>query len=180
MGAITAWVRGIVLLVLAVTFLEMLVPRSSLKKFVDMVMGLAVIGAMVSPLVNLGMGYLSGELASSRALALPTSSKAAWGIEQPPDAQAIASRLTETVIEAKVREALSRSFAEGRFSWEVQASVDLNGSLESVTVSVGSGSGSSYGHEGSPFPGESAIAATLSAVLGIDPRMVIVRQEGRE
>ncbi len=51
MGAITAWVRGIVLLVLAVTFLEMLVPRSSLKKFVDMVMGgLAVIGgAMVSP-----------------------------------------------------------------------------------------------------------------------------------
>lgn len=180
MGAVTAWVRGIVLLVLAVTFLEMLAPRSSLKKFVDMVMGLAVIGAIASPLVNIGMGYLNGELATSRALALPAASRAVWNTEQPWDAQEIASTLTETVIEAKARDALLDSFAESRLSWEVRASVDRNGNLESMTVSVGYGTESGADREGRPWPGESAIVATVSAVLGIDPGMVTVRQEGRK
>jgi stage III sporulation protein AF len=180
MGAITAWVRGIVLLVLAVTFLEMLVPRSSLKKFVDMVMGLAVIGAMVSPLVNIGMGYLSGELVASSALALPAASKTAWGTEQPWDAQEIASRLTETVIEAKARDALSDVFAESHCSWEIRASVDRNGNLQSMIVSVGHSPGSGSGREEHPSPGESAVVSTLSTVLEIDPGMVIVSREGRK
>lgn len=180
MGAITTWVRGIVLLVLAVTFLEMLVPRSSLKKFVDMVMGLAVIGAIASPLVNIGMGYLNGEFAVSRGLALPAASRATCSTELAWDAQEIASSLTETVIEAKVRNALSASFAEGRFSWEVRAFVDRNGNLESMTVSVCDGPGSESDREGRPSPSESAIAATASEVLGVDPGMIIVRQEGRK
>ncbi len=178
MGAISAWVRGIVLLVLAVTFLEMLVPRSDLKKFVDMIMGLAVIGAMIAPIVNIGLGYAENGLALTSTFALPDASKRT-GMQMAAEAwdgQEIASNLTETVIETRVREALSTSFAESGCSWEVEALVDRDGRLLSIMVDVCDGSGDLGGRT---RPSDFAIVANVSTLLGVNPGTVIVRQGGQ-
>ncbi|HOK70961.1 MAG TPA: stage III sporulation protein AF [Bacillota bacterium] len=180
MEAISAWVRGIVVLVLAVTFLEMLVPRSGLKKFVDMVMGLAVIAGIIAPLVNIGMGYVDGKLAESDRFAMSGNlgsfeNLGTLGEPHGLDGQQIAAELTETVIEAKVREALAARFYGKNCFWEVRASIDRSGALLGIEVNVSFGGAA----EGCARPGDSEIAAAASAALGVDPEMIIVRQVGR-
>ncbi|MGI6540161.1 MAG: stage III sporulation protein AF [Bacillota bacterium] len=174
MEAISAWVRGIVVLVLAVTFLEMLVPRSGLKKFVDMVMGLAVIAGIIAPLVNIGMGYVDGKLAEADRFAM-SGNLGTLGEPRGLDGQQIAAELTETVIEAKVREALAARFYGKNCFWEVRASIDRSGALLGIEVNVSFGGAA----EGCARPGDSEIAAAASAALGVDPEMIIVRQVGR-
>jgi hypothetical protein len=91
------------------------------------------------------------------------------------DGQQIAAELTETVIEAKVREALAARFYGKNCFWEVRASIDRSGALLGIEVNVSFGGAA----EGCARPGDSEIAAAASAALGVDPEMIIVRQVGR-
>lgn len=53
MAALKEWVRGLVLLVVIASFLELLLPMSSMKRFVRMAMGLLIILGVVRPIVGL-------------------------------------------------------------------------------------------------------------------------------
>jgi len=59
MAAITDWVRGLVILVVLASLLEMLLPMGSMKKFVQLAMGLLILLGIVRPVVNLLGGSLS-------------------------------------------------------------------------------------------------------------------------
>ena len=58
MDSLTRWIRDIVLLVLYITFLEMLVPSGTMRKYVKLATGLIIIFAMLHPILNmLGGGF---------------------------------------------------------------------------------------------------------------------------
>lgn len=52
-AAIAGWAKGIILVVLFASFLELLLPASGMQRFVRVVMGLLVMLTMLSPLVSI-------------------------------------------------------------------------------------------------------------------------------
>lgn len=52
MAEITAWVKSIVMVVLFATFLEFLLPASSMQRFVRVIMGLFIMLSILNPLIN--------------------------------------------------------------------------------------------------------------------------------
>lgn len=50
---ITAWVKGIVLVVMFATFLEFLLPVSSMQKFVRVIMGLFIMLSILNPIIDI-------------------------------------------------------------------------------------------------------------------------------
>ncbi len=74
-GALVSWVKNFLILILALAFLEILLPSSGLRQFVKWLMGLVVLVFVLQPVVNLeGKMYLPewerwiGGTASSRSL----------------------------------------------------------------------------------------------------------------
>src|SRR5690606_27204049 len=58
MNSLTKWIRDIILLVLYITFLEMLIPSGTMRKYVRVVTGLIIIFAMLNPIMSiLGGGF---------------------------------------------------------------------------------------------------------------------------
>lgn len=58
MAALTAWVRGLVLLVVLASLLEMLLPMGGMKRFVRLTMGLLIMLGIVRPVVALLGGQI--------------------------------------------------------------------------------------------------------------------------
>jgi stage III sporulation protein AF len=52
MAEISAWVKSIVMVVLFATFLEFLLPASSMQRFVRVIMGLFIMLSILNPLIN--------------------------------------------------------------------------------------------------------------------------------
>lgn len=69
MDGIGEWIRGIVVLIVFVTFLELLVPRSSMQNFIRVVIGLVMLVAILKPVVDLLHGFQPTKIATVR---LPT------------------------------------------------------------------------------------------------------------
>ncbi len=57
MDSLTRWIRDIVLLVLYITFLEMLIPSGTMRKYVRLATGLIIIFAMLHPILNVLGGF---------------------------------------------------------------------------------------------------------------------------
>ncbi len=53
LSEITAWVKSIVLVVLFATFLEFLLPASSMQRFVRVIMGLFIMLALLNPIIEI-------------------------------------------------------------------------------------------------------------------------------
>lgn len=51
--AITGWIKGIVIVVLFAAFLDLLLPSSSIQKFVRVIMGLFIMMAILNPVIDL-------------------------------------------------------------------------------------------------------------------------------
>lgn len=51
-AAVTDWVRNIVMVVLFASFLELLLPSSSMQRFVRVIMGLLILLAILSPVID--------------------------------------------------------------------------------------------------------------------------------
>ena len=150
--AVFRWVRGIAVVVLTVTFIEMVLPRSDLKKYVDVVVGLAVIGAILTPLLGLGMGIGAGlELATAAARSWsepfgPTRTQTEPGRYSGPGVEAysgaggnyreVASSIASRALETRVRQAIAASYGSEAESWAVKVRVTDAGVLESVEVEM--------------------------------------------
>jgi hypothetical protein len=150
--AVFRWVRGIAVVVLTVTFIEMVLPRSDLKKYVDVVVGLAVIGAILTPLLGLGMGIGAGlELATTAARSWsesfgPTLAETGPGRLGGPGVEAyagaggnyreVALSIASRALETRVRQAIAASYGSEAESWAVKVRVTDAGVLESVEVEM--------------------------------------------
>ncbi|MDR1701756.1 MAG: stage III sporulation protein AF [Sporomusaceae bacterium] len=51
-AAITEWIRGIIFVVLFAAFLDLLLPNSSMQKFVRVIMGLFIMLSVLNPVLN--------------------------------------------------------------------------------------------------------------------------------
>ena len=143
---------GIAVVVLTVTFIEMVLPRSDLKRYVDVVVGLAVIGAILTPLLGLGMGIGAGlELATTAARSWsesfgPTLAETGPGRLGGPGVEAyagaggnyreVASSIASRALETRVRQAIAASYGSEAESWAVKVRVTDAGVLESVEVEM--------------------------------------------
>lgn len=78
MQTLQTLVRNLAIILLLATFLEMLLPNKSMRGFVQMVMGLFVISAVLAPITNF--------LHTPLAMEIP-----AWTVTTPQDLPAIAS-----------------------------------------------------------------------------------------
>ena len=135
--AVFRWVRGISVVVLTVTFIEMVLPRSDLRKYVDVVVGLAVIAAILTPVLGLGMGIGAGlELAAtavrgwseSRAPAQTQALAAEFGgvdAEQRAGAggsyRGMASSIASRALETRGRQAIGASYGTRAEDWAEKA-----------------------------------------------------------
>lgn len=182
------WVRGISVVVLTVTFIEMVLPRSDLRKYVDVVVGLAVIAAILTPLLGLGMGIGAGlELAAtavsdwseSRA---PTARSGGVDAEQRAGAggsyRGVASSIASRALEMRVRQAISASYGSRAESWAVKVRVTEAGQLESVEVEMDMPA-SSADSRGMPrtaaTPDPGSVARTVALALEAPLEVVTVR-----
>lgn len=184
------WVRGVAVVVLTMTFIEMVLPRSDLKKYVDVVVGLVVIGAILTPLLGLGMGIGAGlELATSAVRDWPESRALAAGFGGPDAAQhsgaggsyrGMASSIASRALETRVRQAIGASYGSRAESWAVKVRVTEVGYLESVEVEMDVPA-SSAGQRGLPGavvdlgPNPSNVARTVALALEAPLEAVTVR-----
>ncbi len=194
--AVFRWVRGIAVVVLTMTFIEMVLPRSDLKKYVDVVVGLAVIGAILTPLLGLGMGIGAGlELAvtvvrnwSECGGVAQTQAVAAGfggpGAEQDSGAgwnyRGMASSIASRALETRVCQAIGAYYGSRAESWAVKVRVTEAGHLESVEVEMDM-SASSADSRGLPSaasdlgPDPGSVARTVALALEAPLEVVTVR-----
>lgn len=181
---------------LTMTFIEMVLPRSDLKKYVDVVVGLAVIGAVLTPLLGLGMGIGAGlELAAtavrdwSESRGFAQTQAVAAGFGGPGAAQhsgaggsyrGMASSIASRALETRVRQAIGASYGSRAESWAVKVRVTEVGYLESVEVEMDVPA-SSAGQRGLPGavvdlgPNPSNVARTVALALEAPFEAVTVR-----
>jgi len=196
--ALFRWVRGIAVVVLTMTFIEMVLPRSDLKKYVDVVVGLAVIGAILTPLLGLGMGIGAGlELAATTARDWSESRGPAQiqevaagsgspGADEHSGAggsyRGMASSIASRALETRVRRAIGASLGSAAECWAVRVRVSEAGRLESVEVEMDVPA-SSTDPQGmpraaagpDPGPDPRSVARTVAAALEAPLDVVTVR-----
>ncbi|HHW14269.1 MAG TPA: stage III sporulation protein AF [Firmicutes bacterium] len=162
MATLMEWVRHLVLLVVLISFFELLAPKNALQPYVRLVGGLVILAAVVSPLVALVRGddlwrraAESGGRWSAEA-ALPSSPPALAETERRLRNELFAARLA-----AYLEEELTK--AAGR---RVRAAVRVsgNGRVERVTLAVPPGTGKD-------------LRRRAAALSGLDPAHVWVVEE---
>ncbi|MEA4882877.1 MAG: stage III sporulation protein AF [Clostridia bacterium] len=175
MDAISGWVKGIASLVLLVTFLEMLVPRSDMKRLVDIVIGIAVIAAVISPIVSLGgtLGFAFDQWSRTSETALAgredVRSRAAvmsQSIGTRDPSEDLAPRLAARLFEVQASEALLREYGDAASSWKVSASLSRGGELEWIRIDMRGGGTAESAQD---------VAAVVASALSVPARFVSAR-----
>ena len=52
MSVVTAWVRDLFIIILSITFLEILLPEGSLKKYVKFIFSIVIMAVILSPITH--------------------------------------------------------------------------------------------------------------------------------
>ena len=52
MNVLTTWVREIFIIILSITFLEILLPEGTLKKYVKFIFSIGIMAVILSPLIH--------------------------------------------------------------------------------------------------------------------------------
>ncbi|BAD40842.1 stage III sporulation protein AF [Symbiobacterium thermophilum] len=146
MAALTEWVRGLVVLVVLASLLEMLLPMGGMKRFVRLAMGLVIMLGIVRPI----LGLLGGQVAVDPepwlepTTSLPSVSEIARQAER---FQARTQALLLEELQDRIRRAAEEAARSVEGVAEAAAAVELAGgprletvSLERVTVTVVLGS----------------------------------------
>jgi stage III sporulation protein AF len=140
-SGITEWVRGLVILVMLASCLELILPMNSMKKFVRMSMGLLVVLAICRPV----LGLLGRPIAIDMSmLTSPESSRLPTLAQIMHDAEVFRSK-NQTLVEQEAAQALSEEARQAALSVprvaEAKATVLLSQSgaratIKSVTVMI--------------------------------------------
>ena len=137
--AIVSWVSGIVFATLFATFLELLLPSSSMQKFVRVIMGLLIMLAILNPVI----GFLERVPGKQDVTILAPRVKGAEAVQESAQA---ASRKRDQLVKEVYRRDLSKQMqalvmgVEGvaQASVAVECSDDQAGpmKIKQITVSV--------------------------------------------
>ena len=58
-ATLTSWVKSIIFVVLFATFLELLLPSSSMQRFIRVIMGLFIMLSILNPLIDVAQNYIT-------------------------------------------------------------------------------------------------------------------------
>lgn len=158
-GFLSAWIRTIVVVILLLTFAQLLLPRGSFKNTVELVVGLVVVITIVAPFVNTadiewelqnmrwtlgaegGPGsraVLAGEVAGEAARGMPDlDSILAKGQALRSAGEAAAIKTVTKNLEAQI-ESLALT-VEGVMACEARVALGADGDVRWVHLAVGSG-----------------------------------------
>lgn len=148
MNGLGEWLKQLVIIVLLAAFADLLLPTRSMQKYVRMVMGLAIIAAMLQPIVPLLSRNWSDQAASTAANELlPSGGTSAEGAAQAGSLRALTTdikRQTEQTAEhllaTRLRGEVQALYPVSVSSIDVSG-VDKSGSQLSVRVVLAQASG---------------------------------------
>lgn len=120
LAMITEWVKNIIIVVLFASFMEMLLPNSSMQRFVRVIMGLLIMLAILNPIVDIIQNR--GLPAQVPALSL--------GGKNPEQVQKNTERFVQE------RERLTREMYRNDLAKQIRAVVAAIDGVKSVKVSV--------------------------------------------
>ncbi|VBB08017.1 spore iii af: stage iii sporulation protein af [Lucifera butyrica] len=118
---ISMWVKNVIFIVLFAVFLEFLLPRSNMQRFVRVIMGLFIMLAILNPVVELMQHPWRAE---ETMLAMPSSNGQTAQI------------LAETRKTAQAREQLTLELYERDMARQIQATVEAVDGVAGAQVSV--------------------------------------------
>ena len=52
MSAVTTWVREVFIIILSITFLEIMLPEGTLKKYVKFIFNIVIMAVILSPIIH--------------------------------------------------------------------------------------------------------------------------------
>lgn len=139
--AITAWVKTIVLVVLFASFMELLLPASSMQRFVRVIMGLLVMLAMLNPVIDLLQPrFLSQQIPAIGARHGGSTDRVKEGtgaVLQERDRLAVQMYKNDLAKQIRAVSIAVDGVAEARVTVELKDSLaDNPGAVEKVTVYV--------------------------------------------
>lgn len=120
------WLQKIILLVLIATFLDMLLPNSSMQRYVKFVMGLLILLSIISPIMQLFEKDLSLDKLAVRILSMNTGESAKEWEE--------IRRYGEKLIKENDKEAVS--FVQSQMESLIKAKVEEDYSITVSSVKV--------------------------------------------
>jgi stage III sporulation protein AF len=141
MAEVTEWVKSIVMVVMFATFLEFLLPASSMQRFVRVIMGLFIMLAILNPLINV----LHSQILPEPVTVFGTPSSKATEIERASQA-AVKGRnqLTQEMYRQDLAKQIRALLMTIDGIAEVRVAVDTNdeegsrniGAIKSITIYV--------------------------------------------
>ena len=136
MAALTESVRGLVLLVVLASLLEMLLPMGGMKRFVRLTMGLLIMLGIVRPIIALLGGQISVDPGAwiQPAAALPSVDEI---MVEADRFQARTQAMLLEEVEARIRRTAEEAARSVEGVAEATAAVELTGGPQLETVGVG-------------------------------------------
>lgn len=141
MAEVTEWVKSIVMVVMFATFLEFLLPASSMQRFVRVIMGLFIMLAILNPLINV----LHSQILPEPVTVFGTPSGKATEIERASQAAAKGrNQLTHEMYRQDLAKQIRALLMAIDGIAEVRVAVDTNneegsrniGAIKSITIYV--------------------------------------------
>lgn len=138
---VTEWVKSIVMVVMFATFLEFLLPASSMQRFVRVIMGLFIMLAILNPLINV----LHSQILPEPVTVFGTPSSKATEIERASQAAAKGrNQLTQEMYRQDLAKQIRALLMAIDGIAEVRVAVDTNdeegsrniGAIKSITIYV--------------------------------------------
>ncbi len=112
--SLSLWLQKIILLILIATFLDMLLPNSSMQRYVKLVMGLIILLSIITPIMQIFQKDLSTEKIAMRIMNMGSDSGQDWNElkqlgeklmkQNDEEAMLFVKGQMETLISAKVEE----------------------------------------------------------------------------
>lgn len=171
-GLLSSWIRTIVVVILLLTFAQLLLPRGSFKNTVELVVGLVVVITIVAPFVNTAdiewelqnMNWTLGTEGGPRSTAAQTNAAASRAARGMPDLESILAKAQalrsagEAVAQRSVTDRLETQIeslamtVEGVRACEALVTLGEDGEVHGVQLAI------------APAEGESGVAGATAAV----------------
>ncbi|MCX7781027.1 MAG: stage III sporulation protein AF [Negativicutes bacterium] len=143
---ITGWIKNIILIVLFASFMELLLPNSSLQRFVRVIMGLLIMLAILNPVIDVVQGnWLDGEVPTLSASMPKQAEIVRTAQEAASDRERIARDIYKRDLSKQIRALVMAidGVADSRVS--IELSSRAGAVLEKITVYVKPGQSSNIG-----------------------------------
>lgn len=175
MGGIVAWVKGIILIILFATFLELLLPNSAMQRFIKAILGLFIMLTVLNPVVNFLQRPWDARDAAITALTPQNVDRAdvSTSLTEAQHRLALAEYKKELAKQIRVLVTAVDGVADARVAVEVaeEQPEPAYGRIKSIVVFVKPGITAKYGQVSQVVIGKQN-GGTAEQLQGLDATMV--------